>query len=400
MESKKGLRISLLGMIALCMANFAYMADLVIIPIGDTLFAAFPTASSELMNFILSGPQLIMVFSMLLSTVLMRYIRKERLILIGFAAFTAASCFGAAVNHPVYVAVMRATSGFFGGFCTPVAMSLINETYYDDPEKGGAMIGYFCSSNAVFGLVMSVAAGILCAKSWQNAFCVYYAAVPMLIFMCFFLPKTELKGKGTKAVASDGPKERMPWGKLLLILLAVVVGAIVINACNYLGSVYLAERGLGTSSFAGVFTALITLMTAVISAMYGVIYAKLRRYTGVLMFVLQAVGYLVLIVAQSPATALIGAAINGCAYGLLASYYAAVITEFVPVSQLDTATPLVLAALGIGSFLSTYAAFGLMGILGVAEFSSVFPHLLVLCLAGAAVSALVVSRQRKGKVQC
>lgn len=79
MDNKKGLRISLLGMIALCMANFAYMADLVIIPIGDTLFAAFPAASSELMNFILSGPQLIMVFSMLLSTVLMKYLRKERL---------------------------------------------------------------------------------------------------------------------------------------------------------------------------------------------------------------------------------------------------------------------------------------------------------------------------------
>ena len=393
MENRKNAGLSLVAMAELCLCNFAYMADLVIIPIGDAIFSAYPDAPTGLLNFILSGPQLIMVASMLLSTALMKRFRKRTLILAGFTVFTVSSCLGAAVDNALYVAVLRGVTGFSGGLCTPVALSLINETYCDDPEKAGAMVGYFSSTNALFGLVMSVAAGILCAARWQNAFKVYYAAVPMLILLFLFLPKGESPSGMEKT--ADAGQEKIPWGQLAPVLLAVVVGAILVNACNYLSSVYIAEKALGDSSFSGVFAAVITLCTAIVSALFGVLYKRLRRYSGAVMFVLAAVCYLLLYIAGGKAVALLGAAVNGMAYGFLASYYAAVITDFVPASKMDTATPLVLAAMGIGSFLSTYAAFGVMGMFGKDTLSAVFPHLLLLCLLGAAISVLAIRRMKK-----
>lgn len=385
MAEKKAVRISLIGMVALCLVNFANMADLVIIPAADAIFGAYPQASMGVLNFILSGPQLIMVVSMLLSTVLMRKISKRTLLLLSFLVFTVSSCLGAVVDNVYYVSVMRAIVGFAGGFCTPVALSLINETYYDDQEKGGAMVGYFCSTSALFGLLMSVAAGYLCVSRWQNVFHVYYAAVPMLLFMFFFLPKTAKPQQSAQQNEKTAP---MPWLRLLAVVLAVIVGAVLANASNYLSSVYLMEQGLGDSSVAGIFTAIITLMTAVVSALYGQLYKAFRRFTGALMFALLAVSYLLLMVATTKTCALIGAAVNGMAYGILVSYYVAVITSFVPVSQMTTATPVILAALGFGSFLCTYAAYGLMGLLGTATLASIFPYMMGIAILGCVVSAL------------
>ena len=393
MENRKVSGLTPIAMAALCLCNFAYMADLVIIPIGDAIFSAYPDAPTWLLNFILSGPQLIMVVSMLLGTVLMKRFSKRSIILAGFAVFTVSSCLGAAADSAPYIAVMRAVTGFSGGMCTPVALSLINETYCDDPEKGGAMVGYFNSTNALFGLLMSVSAGLLGAAHWQNAFRVYLAAIPMLILLFIFLPKSGAPVKAESAV-SGSSQEKIPWKQFAPILLAVLAGAVLVNACNYLSSVYIAEKALGDSSYSGIFTAVITLSTTVISALFGTLYKHLRRYSGAAMFVLTAVCYLVLYTAAGKAAALLGAVLNGMAYGFLASYYAAVITEFVPASQMGTATPLVLAGLGIGSFLSTYFVYAMMSLLGKSEVSAVFPLFVVLCLIGAAVSALTVRKAR------
>ena len=55
---------------------------------------------------------------------------------------------------------------------------------------------------------------------------------------------------------------------------------------------------------------------------------------------------------------------------------------------------LVIIPIGDAIF-SAYAAFGVMGLFGKDMLSAVFPHLLLLCLLGAAVSVLTVRRMKK-----
>ena len=386
--------ISIKGMIALCLITIGYMADMAIIPAGDAIYTQFADSSQSVLNFIISGPQILAVLAMICSTFLMRKFNKRTLILVSFTIFTICGCAGAVNLNIYYIAIMRALVGFFGGLGYPVALSMINETYYDDEEKGSTMVGLLSGASALIGLIMTISAGFLCVSNWTNVYHVYLAAIPSLIFMFFALPKISVNAPSQKAAEKETSKDVIPWGKVAITLLVVLIASIVANIPSYLGSVYAAEQGIGDSSFAGFFAAVLTLMTTLVCAFFGPIYIKLKRYTSVIMFILFALGYLLLYVAKGQVLALIGSGIDGVAYGLLVSYYAFDVTTYVPISRIAVVTPFITAAVSIGAALSTYAAYGLMGVVGADTIALSFPYFIAIACIGA-VLALVKNVIRK-----
>ena len=81
MRTKKA---AVLGTAAFFLINFAYMADMVIIPAADAILLRFSDAPAWLLNFILTGSQLMAVPSALLAPALMRRFRKKRILLFSF----------------------------------------------------------------------------------------------------------------------------------------------------------------------------------------------------------------------------------------------------------------------------------------------------------------------------
>jgi hypothetical protein len=72
-------RMNIMGIIALFLVNFGYMADMVIIPAAHEIYNEFSAEPVGLLNFILTGPQLIDVASALLVTVFMRHFSKKNI---------------------------------------------------------------------------------------------------------------------------------------------------------------------------------------------------------------------------------------------------------------------------------------------------------------------------------
>ena len=70
---------ALLFLISLFLTNVAVMADMVIIPAGNGLYETFQNDAA--VNFILSGPSFIMLFSAMLCGKLMQYLSKKKILI-------------------------------------------------------------------------------------------------------------------------------------------------------------------------------------------------------------------------------------------------------------------------------------------------------------------------------
>lgn len=106
-----------LCLVALMLTNLAVMADLVIIPIISTFYQNYGD-HMNLVNFIVSGPALIIVVTSLLAGWMSKHMDKKIVLLIGAVLFT----IGAAIDNPWYVAVMRSLVGIGAGFEQVVAV--------------------------------------------------------------------------------------------------------------------------------------------------------------------------------------------------------------------------------------------------------------------------------------
>ena len=110
-----------LCLVALMLTNLAVMADLVIIPIISTFYQNYGD-HMNLVNFIVSGPALIIVVTSLLAGWMSKHVDKKIVLLIGAVLFTIGAVFGAAIDNPWYVAVMRSLVGIGAGFEQVVAV--------------------------------------------------------------------------------------------------------------------------------------------------------------------------------------------------------------------------------------------------------------------------------------
>lgn len=382
------------GFAAICFASVAQMADLAVIPAADAIFEVYSDASDALLNFILSGPQLMIVLSAVLSTVLMQRYKKRPLLIGSFLLLTLASCLGGLIDDPVYVAFMRGAVGFFGGFCAPVSLAWIGEVCYDDEEKNSALVGIFSSVSSGFGLVFSLAAGMLCLTGWRNIFKTYWVFVPMFLFMIFFLPKENFGKTASDEIRTGkaSADEKIPGAEYARVLVFAFFTAMIVNVIVYLCAVFVSERGIGDSSFAGIVSAVVTLFTAVICAMFGSVYKRLKKQTETLMLLLSAAAFIVMYFAHGKMLVLISAAMIGCAYGILVSYYYVDAATFVPESSVSKAVPYITAVIGLGSFASSYFTSVMMRIFKTELLGNIFP---VLAVCMSVLGAIILFRSIK-----
>lgn len=182
---------ALLFLISLFLTNVAVMADMVIIPAGNGLYETFQNDAA--VNFILSGPSFIMLFSAMLCGKLMQYLSKKKILVGAMVLFAVSAILGGAVENVYYVLAMRVLVGISMGFVNAAAMALIAEVYVDE-DKRGTIMGIFNATMAGTGAVISLIAGVFAVRSWNEVFKVYWIAVPVIVMMLFFIPMTPPEG--------------------------------------------------------------------------------------------------------------------------------------------------------------------------------------------------------------
>lgn len=350
----------ILCLIAIMCTSFAVMADLVVIPVISDLYGAFPD-SPDGVNYIISGPQLIVVVVSLLTTFLMRKVNKKVLLVVGGIIFAVGAIAGALVPDVVYVAIMRTLVGVGMAVLNVVAVSMIADLYDDDVTRA-KITGYYNAALSLVGMINSFAGGWLGASGWANAWNAYWVAIPMVIMLVLFIPSIRPDEEDAAASkAQKGPRE--PLGSRYWIMsvswlvLNIAFGATVL----YYVSPYVVENGLGDSVFAGTINSVKSVVGLLVALAFGVIYSKLRRNTNLVACLIAGVGLILLVFIPNGIFALVMITVVGCCYKVCFSYAYAHGFEIVPPSRTDDATAITTAVYGLGSFLSTYIATWIAG---------------------------------------
>lgn len=388
-------KLSVLGLISLFAVNIAYMSDLVIVPAADAIFTQFADAPVGVLNFILTGPQLVSIFSALLTSVLMRKFSKKIILVGSFALFTVAALLGTVVMDPYYIALMCGIMGFAFGATAPTAIALINEVYRDDEKKANGLVGTFNGVTAIVGAVLSIAAGVLGAMRWQNVYYIFYAAIPFLILMAFTLPGIKPAAERKEREAGTGAGA----GKGVIRKVAALVGSILVicivfNVMSYQCAIYAVQEGLGDSMFAGILSSVCTVTTAVGCILCAALYGRLGRKVACLLYGILALGFLGCCFVLGQWWAIVCFAVMGFGFGLAMTYFYIHAAAIAP-ENTATVAGVIAAAVGLGSFLSSYVNTALMGIFNMDKIISVLPVYVGVLTVGGVVSLVLALREQK-----
>jgi MFS family permease len=389
-------KMSGIALIALFLVNFAYMADMAIIPAADAIYSVFSDAPIGLLNFILTGPQLIGVASALLISVLMRRFSKKRIIVVFFALFTISACLGAVVKDPYYIAAMRALVGFSNGGLAPAAIALISEVYFDDEKKLNGLVGAFSGFTALIGAAISIVAGWLCSIHWDYVYYIYFAAIPMLFLLMISLPDLPLQQATDKT--NETTHVKMSISRLAALIGSILLICVIFNVMSYQCAIYVTQNGLGDSVFAGILSGVVTISTAVGCFIFAPIYNRLNRGISSVFYFMLALGFLTSLFPFNQVWAIVCFAILGFAYGLAMPYYYVRASAIVPPEMASSVTGIVAAAIGFGSFLSSFVSTFLINIFDFSALISLFPLYIGVLTLGGIVAVILAVRDKKTRL--
>lgn len=349
----------LLFYVTMMLTNIAVMGELVMAPIIYQFYEVFYYDIPGV-NFIVSGPTLIMVIASLLTPMLCAKTSKKNVLLLGGILFTVGAVFGAAVESIPFIIAMRILVGAGEGIVNVAAMALIAEVFVDE-EKRGMFMGVYSSGMCIFGAIMSTLSGILSESGWQASFKVYWSAVVMVIFMVMFLPSIAPE-KEEKTTVSKQKKE--PCGTKFWIMLAIYAVANLSYAMiTYYTSSYIAENEIGGPTFAGLASSVTSIAGFFTGLAFGKLYQKFGDRTGALSYLISTVGIIVLVLFQNVFSAFAGCFLAGAGYGLLNPYAYAAASFLVPPSRIDDSMSYVTIAYSLPMFLSTYFVTFLMDVM-------------------------------------
>ena len=349
-------------MIATIAASSIMINDIAITPAADFMFAEYGNAT----NFILSGPSLLMIPAALITGVVLKHFSKKTVFIVGALLFAigGVGC-SFVLDSAAFVCAMRAIVGLSVGIVATCCTSLIAEAFIDE-NKRGTMMGIWNAGMAIIGMVIGLAAAALVDDSWQSVFKMYWMAVPILVILIAFVPRTAPE---KYAIIETGDEEataeagKMPWAKLLGSMALYFISMVILCGFYFLNAVYVADTGIGSASLAGITATCINMGTLIGCLAFGIIYAKTKRFVLLEYFALMAVSYLLLAFVHSPATCLIAAVLLGLGNALGMSYFQTYVTVIVPPNQTSLALSISMATLGIAQFCSTYFATFVMGVM-------------------------------------
>lgn len=352
----------ILAIAAIFFSTLAVMADLVITPVIGMIYGYYPDNMSAV-NYIVSGPMLVLVIASLLTPYLTRHMDKKVVFTGATVIFSIGAIFGVAVDNPLFICFTRTLVGIGEGVINTIGMSYIADLY-TDPKDRNRISGYYNAAQSLAGMVLSYAAGSLAAGGvWLEVYKLYWLAIPMLVMVILFVPSVKPQKAADVQKQEKAKKEPMGWRYWFMsacfLIMNITLGATVLY---YLSS-YIFEHNLGDSSFTGLATAVKSVVGILVGLGYGWIVSKCGRYTSTVSYVTYALTLVILILLPSKFVALVVGTICGLTYKVLMSYNYAHGFAIVPASRIDDASSITTAVYGVGSFACTYFATWLMGVM-------------------------------------
>ncbi len=376
--------------IAIFLSNIAYMNDMIIVPAVAQFYEMFPD-QTLLVNFIVSGPSLLMMAAMLLSAKLMQKFSKKDLILVGLVIFTLSGVFGILKLNAMYMAIMRAFVGFSTGLISATSVALLSEVFTDEKTRG-FVLGLNTATMSALGAVLSLISGHIAVGNWMNVFKLYWIAVPVIALIVLSVPRMK---PGLEEVAEKA-KTKFPLKNILWLSFSFVMFSTMYSIVYFQISIYVAETGIGNEALAGLLSSVTTIGSAVAAAAFGILYLKIKRFTMCTAFFFAGFSFVLMVIAPSAVLAGVSCAFLGVAFGIAFSCLMMEATVLVPEEHVSTSVSIASAIGCVAMFLSTYFSSFLQFILNVDTLKGIMPVLAGLCIILGVVEAVYTLKKRNG----
>lgn len=360
-EMSKGKRM--LALLAIMSTAIAVMADLVLVPVYGMIYGAYPDAMNQV-NYFISGPMLVLVVASLLTGFILKKVNKKTVMIIGGIIFAIGAVFGDLnVESMLYLNFMRTLVGIGAGVTNVVAVALIADLY-EDVNVRAKINGYYNAALSIVGTIFSYFGGLLAVNNaWNNVFKLYWSAIPMVVLLVLFIPSIkpveEAKGVDVKATVKEPMGWRFWWLCLSFFFFNVIMGATVL----YYLAPYVMENNIGGPDFVGLAAGVKSIVGFLFTLVFGYVYMKLKRQTISVAYLIAAATMLIMVLYPNTFVVLVVGTVCAIMYKVAMPYAYTHGSAIVPTSQISMAMSIITAVYGIGSFVSTYYATWLLGIL-------------------------------------
>lgn len=296
---------------AILTMSFVQMGTNGIAPILAQIAAAFPDASAQTVQFLMTFPSMFCVVFTLAAALLSERLPKKSIALTGLLLVAAAGT-GACILHGslAVLFVWAAVLGIGIGMTAPVAPALISELFAGGERQ--TMLGWQNSAANIGSMLMTFLGGFFAAGGWWFGYLVYLLALPG-----FFLTLGGVPGK-----SSAGPraaqKAREPfhfvmWREMLLAFFFLMLYSS--GPANL--SMLVGERQMGGAATAGIMSTLFLLGGTVTGLLFGKIVGVLRDKTDTAGVLLLALGAVIIGIAPNVVLLAAGCLLAGASISLV-----------------------------------------------------------------------------------
>lgn len=356
----------LLFSIAIILTKFISMGDFAIYPITNEFYNIFP-GKEAIVNYIISGPQLIIMAMAFVVPLLSKKFTKKTLMIFALMFFGIGSLLSVAIVDPIVMAVGRTLTGIGHGILSITSVSIVADVILD-PNQQFKYVGIFNASGNAAAMLLSLGAGVLAVYSWKHPFLLYLVAVPTLLAVIFFVPNGSVENTSAEVAA----KEKTSLGmEFWVMAVAAAVFSMLRTIIMYYMSSYVAENALGGTGVAATAASMSQLFAFVGAISFSVVYAKLERWIMPLTCGLMAVALALWNFTVSPVTVFVVYCLACGSSGMFMAYAYAHAMRIVEKNSIDTSIAVLSALCGVAAFVPTYFITFLMKLFAVTEVTPV-----------------------------
>lgn len=256
--------------------------------------------------------------------------------------------------------VGAALAGVVSALASTVPNSLMAQ-YAESFEERGKFSGYNNAFMQGGALLMSSVGGLLGANRWQNAFLLWFLAIPVLVLVLVLCPSEPVAEHTEKKNAVK--LSQIPGSVWLLCLHFTLFFVCCYTFSVYISSYIITEFQLGTSFHAGLAASILTIAAVLASALYARYSGRLGKWVMPLFCLAILLGYLLSAVATtSLAGILVAGFLVGLGKGGSIPHLIKTATSKAPRNYTPLIISLVMGSMSLGMFLSKY----LIGVICVA----------------------------------
>lgn len=190
------------------------------LPAIEAHFRADPR-TSYLVPMLVTTPALVIAIAAPFAGYVLDRFDRHRMMLAALICFVAFGVAGATGGSLDWLLWTRAGLGLSVAFLAAGFTSLVGDMF--SPQERAAVLGRQISLNAIVGLSMTMAGGVLTEWHWRGMFLIYLAAAPLAVLFARFVPRSTAS-RSTYSGESVAPEAtRRKWYPVMAVYVLAVL---------------------------------------------------------------------------------------------------------------------------------------------------------------------------------